>query len=414
MNLVRTWFARRPETYRYEKLANVCMLQFHPGLGRERYDSPIQPAGNMILMALWHRLVETTDKGLLNVLDFRGYTAEVRGDGLHYGGSRGCEFILDGRIRPGVPNAKAMNPERQGGLLKRYLGLVHAANRLRGSFVADAVPLFPEVLAVFNASPEFEVTPMLRRVAARRLGCEEGKLDEAVAVDQYLPQLFAEFVREPRTAKNPTGLWLLPAIFTTRHQGIFMEDVSDMLMSVENPVPMLLNPCKQVLKEMKMDYDRLLDVSVEGNRFEEFLRRYRDFLGAELHVMFTDEDIERAVLQVESPLTTADGKTLADILGPQRFLEAVRRNAEIDDVYRDVITMNELEAAVQSPNESFRIGVCRPQAVYLRGEPEVANSWQPHVLENAVHADLWVDKLRMKQKKEHHGGRRQPAAQPAG
>lgn len=116
------------------------------------------------------------------------------------------------------------------------------------------------------------------------------------------------------------------------------------------------------------------------------------------------------LLTPDMPLTTAEGKTLADILGHARFLEAVKKN--MADDYREIVIDSELEAAVLAPTQPIRImGVCRPQAVYLKGDDfQAANCWQPHVLENAVHADLWVDKLRVKPKKERHGGRRHEAA----
>ncbi len=413
MNLIRTWFARRPKHERFEKMANVVILQFFPGLGRKRFDTPLQAAGNSVLACLWHQLEPRGERGDLNTLPFRGYTAEVRGDGLYYGGARGCEFVLDLMIRPGVNNGRSIHPERQGGLLQRGLTMMRYANNLRGSFVADAIATFPEVLAAVTQQPQFEVTPALRRVAAMKLNTTEDKLDEAIGVDQYLPQLFESLVRAPHSERNPTASWLIPAIFTTKHNGIFMEDFSDMLgVDTFNPVAMLLNPCRQICKEMNITYEQLLDVSTEGNRFEEYVRRYRDFLGAELHVHLNSEDIERAALTPDEPLTTAEGKTLQDILGPARFLESVRKNMAED--YRDLASQAELEAAVLSPEKALHVaGVCRPQAVYLQKTDDFAsaNHWQPSALMSAVHADLWTDKLRVKPKRERRS--RQAAGVPA-
>ena len=228
MNLTRTWFARRPAQERFEKLARVCVMQFFPGLGRQRFDSPLQAAGNAILAALWHRMpVEGSQT--LNALPFQGYTAEVRGDGLYYGGARGLEFMLDLMVKPGARTAKALNPTTQAGLLQRGLTMLRTANGLRGSWLADAVPLFPEVLVPTRTVPQFEVTPMLRKVAARRVGVELENLDHAVGIDQYLPQLFNEFVREPHSSRNNTSGFLLPAVFTTKRNGIFTEDFTDLL-----------------------------------------------------------------------------------------------------------------------------------------------------------------------------------------
>lgn len=415
MNLVRNWFARRPKQDRFEKLSHVVVFQFFPGLGRKRFDSPLQAAGNAVMACLWHRLEDQGERGQLNTLPFRGYTAEVRGDGLYYGGARGCEFVLDLMIRPGVRNARALNVPRQNDLLQRGLTMMKHANALRGSYTAEPVPLFPEVLAAVTSEPEFEVTPLLRRVAARRLNVAEDKLDEAIAVDQYLPQLFGEFVRAPHSERNPTASWLIPAVFTTKHNGIFMEDFTDLLgVDTFNPVSMLLNPCRQVCKEMNITYDQLLDVSIEGNRFEEYVRRYRDFLGEELQAHFSPEDVERAALTPDAPLTTDAGQTLYAIVGHARFLEIARKN--MADDYRDLATQAEIEAAILSPDKALRVaGVCRPQAVYLPkaagADFAAANNWQPQVLETAVHADLWTDKLRVKPKREQRS--RQAAGAPA-
>lgn len=407
MNLIRTWFARRPAQARFEKLGRVCVMQFFPGLGRQRFDNPLQNAGHAILAALWHQL-KTDGNRTINTLPFRGYTADVRGDGLHYGGARGCEFVLDLMVRPGVRHAQSLDPNKQAGLLQRGLTMLRAANALKGSWLADAVPVFPEVLVASTTQPEFEATPAFRKVAAQKLGVEVEHLDEAIGVEQYLPQLFESFVRAPRTEKNPTGSYLIPAIFTTKRTGIFMEDFTDLLgVRTLNPTAMLLNPATQVMREMSTTIDELQDVE----RFNVYVRRYRDFLGADIHAYFTDDEIAAATVNSDRPIVDADNRTIRDIIGHDRFLSAVRKNM-VDD-YRELVVDDELRAGIENPQEAILLtGVCKPQTIYLQDvEPSVANHWHADVLQTAIDADLWVDRLRTKEPRAD--GRRKPAVATA-
>jgi hypothetical protein len=411
MNLTRTWFARRPAQDRFEKLGRVCILQFFPGLGRQRFDSPLQAAGNAILAGLWHQMA-TEGSRTLNSLPFRGYTAEVRGDGLYYGGSRGCEFVLDLMVKPGARTAKALNPDTQAGLLQRGLTMLRAANGVKGSWLAEAVPMFPEIMVASPTRPEFEVTPMLRKIAARRLGVELENLDQAVGIDQYLPQLFAEFVREPHSEKNDTSAYLIPAVFTSKHTGIFTEDFRDLLgVKTFNPTAMLLNPAAQVMRDMQVTPDELANVEGEGNRCEAYMQRFRAFLGEDLQAAFTDHEIYGATVERDFPLITAEGKTVPDIIGEARFLAAVRKN--MTDDYRELVTDDELRAGIADPKSTITLtGVCRPQAIYLQNVAfSDANHWRPDVLETATDADLWVDRLRTKEKRVH--GRRDTAVATA-
>jgi len=399
--LMRTWYARRPAAARFEDLQRIVMMQFFPGLGRTRFDKPVQPAGNAILACLWHRL-EQRGNATLNTLPFRGFTAEVRGDGLHYGGSRGAEFVLDLMIKPGASNGKAVHPERQAGLMQRGLTMLKAANALRGDWQASPVPLFPEVLTVSASRPEFVVTPMLRRIAARRLNTTEAQLDAAPAVEQYLPMLFNEFVREPRSERNDTGSFLIPQVFTNSHSGVFIEDYTDLLgVETFNPAARLLNPSEHVLRNMKVTLTELQN-ETQGNRYEEYMRNFRSFLGDELQAIFTEDRIAEATLNPAEVLTAEDGRSVVEVLGNAAFLEAMRSNMTED--YRDLATDDELVAGIANPAGPLVLkGVCRPQAVITQaaGREDFAsvNRWTPDVTETAVYADLWIDRLRPKVKR---------------
>ncbi len=54
MNLVRTWFARRPAQDRFEKMGHVCIFQFFPGLHAFHQ---AQPLFNQLLFSRLYREV---------------------------------------------------------------------------------------------------------------------------------------------------------------------------------------------------------------------------------------------------------------------------------------------------------------------------------------------------------------------
>lgn len=404
--IVNRWFRSQKNDAQYEARQRLAVVQFFPGNGLVRFESPIQPFGIGVLALLCYRLVQQGTR-LLHETVFRGFTGFAHSDGsVEYGGERGCEFNYDLSRRP-MPGARGrvMDLDRLSGLIIRGLGMDRAVDRhVSETYRLPIKPEMPRILLGFGSGlvPEFVDTEGLRRLAARRMGCTIKQLEKKcgrVSLLDYLRQLYQELVIEPGEGGNTTGCYLLPAEVCDRAStAAVFEDYTELLgVQTWNPARDAANPAGVAMKICKIDPRHVADV--DQDTLDRLMAEMRGALGS-CHDAFSEDDLCHALLHPAEPLKNSE-HTVWTAMGDADYMARLR--SLLDPAVAEQATNDDLRAAAADLRAPLVLtGACRPQVIQLQ-KLELADAlhWTPEVLGLKIDANLGVDHIRQRNRKGH-------------
>jgi hypothetical protein len=400
------WYRQRKADGEFNKRTGLCVVNFFPGAGKARFDTPIQAIGIGIMGVLWYRLKQAGTQ-LLRTMPFRGYTADMRSDGTAvYGGDRGVEFSYDLGARP-VPNARGrvLDVNKHDGLILRGMTMDKAVDRVVAKpWELPIMPAFPGILAGFSAIPEFCESPALLAMACKRLNCSPKELAKNPLREQYLHTIFRDSALAPEHADNHTGGYLFPVdLLVGQDLGCcaFYEDYRRLLgVTTWNPAREIHDLGRNALKARGFDRGHL--AALNEPQLDGVFKKMREKLGAYAGA-FTLEELQEALVEGQPP-RKADGTTLQIAIGGVEYLKLLRSYLTPD--VAEQATDQDLLIAAADLNEPLVLSqVARPQVIQLQSLPvEEANGWTPEVLGRKILAELEVDNLRARPRKERKRG----------
>lgn len=400
------WYRQRKADGEFNKRTGLCVVSYFPGAGKSRFDTPIQAVGIAIMGVLWYRLKQAGTR-LLRTMPFRGYTAEMRSDGTAvYGGDRGVEFSYDLGARP-VPNARGrvLDVNKHDGLILRGMTMDKAVDRVVARpWELPIMPEFPGILAGFSAIPEFCESPALLAMACRRLKCSPKELANNPMRDQYLHTIFRDSALSPEHPDNHTGGYLFPVDLLAGHDlstYAFYEDYRHLLgVKTWNPAREIYDLGRNALKACGFDRGHL--AALNEKQLDAVFGKMKETLGR-FAAVFSLEELQEALVEGKPP-KKADGTTLQIAIGDVEYLKLLRSYLTPDAA--EQATDQDLLIAAADLNEPLLLTrVARPQVIQLQALPvEEANGWTPEVLGRKILAELEVDNLRARPRKERKRG----------
>jgi hypothetical protein len=289
---------RRPETD-WAEMSDLAAITFRPGDSTSTFtDKTLRPLGTAVTV------VVTYENGGAE-LSISGYRARLGTHGLtSYGRDGDREFCHDGR-QPlngrGLPSrlSAKYNPTLVELLLRADVACWQSRGNQRK---LPATPQMPRILLGFSPQqpPEFEITPALRLLAARKAGIRLQKLDSnpELLVDRLLQDTWEEQLSFPGSAGNPTDLLLVDAdICTQAHRALrAFEDFRRLIgANTWNPsraVDILRapNPAGVVLERYSIDPSVGFDQPIPFEVVDQMENEMRHALG-DLAPQFSQEDL---------------------------------------------------------------------------------------------------------------------------
>lgn len=342
----------------------------------------------------------------------------------------------------------------------------HRVRSTEQNYMLPTAPALPKFWAGFSSMDaiDMEVTPALKRDIADHMQRSFDEVDAMPASEVMMlgrthwPELWIA----PGVEGNDTGLWLIPAQYTTklaRATRIF-EDFSEMVgVDCWNPARDIKgveinNPTRDCACSNSLDLDATLkviaagsepadvevaemidethDCTIDGDAVPEmtptvFASNYDAAVDAMLTLRncikahlgeyadrFDDDDLNAIIMHPDEPIVMAIEDLEAE-LDAETAIKLMRQQLELTrPVFSEGTTDDDLRAALANPAAPLHASrMCKFQVLRrdVRIAPEDAFQFTPEMLErDRVHANLWRDPNWVADKKT--GGRRKKGRKP--